>query len=367
MGNIRDPHTTVLRFLLLADRSDREPMARFQLWCALHDVEIITDGRVGFIYRGTQWTWNVHYDQLGFVVCEVPLDQSCRKHWFVKEVGMADDNNKIEKPGEKTFNLTGGKLTTKTTSFQDRINAAKANVKPPQPERKHHEGPEGEIHTIEVITDPDALRVPNRVVLVTDCSGSMSGDSNMNLRIAAEEFVKNCNFSDTSVAVSTFGLDDSVGFNGGEVDTPLSRHAPSLTALVKALPAVGGTPMHHALTRVVENYPVTRAVLVSDGDATDWNNRRSLYDPPQVTNIATDETIKKYREGGTPIDCVHIGGSTAGESLLRKIAEATGGMFIKFKDTSDFAKAFKFLAPTYRAMLGNGINLLDYGANEVKK
>jgi hypothetical protein len=75
-----------------------------------------------------------------------------------------------------------------------------------------------------------------------------------------------------------------------------------------------------------------------------------------------------FKEAGVPIDCVHIGSSTGGESTLKEIAERTGGVFMKFTDVGNFAKNFKYLTPGYYGQLTSGaISAAALGATEIKK
>jgi uncharacterized protein YegL len=195
-------------------------------------------------------------------------------------------------------------------------------------------------------TAPDeyASMVPNRVALMLDCSGSMSGSSIEDLKSASMEYIQACNFSDTSLSLNTFGL-------GNEMRGGLCRILGALIGHVSQLRASGSTPMYDCVVDVMDRLPLTRALLVSDGQPDNW----------------ADDILNAYHEAGIPIDCVHIGGATSGEALLRKIAERTGGIFIKFKNTGNFAKAFKYLSPAYKAQLGDGRELLkSLGADEVR-
>ena len=134
---------------------------------------------------------------------------------------------------------------------------------------------------------------------------------------------------------------------------------------VHTIDAGGGTPMRACVEWCIEGISMTRGVIVSDGAPTDW--RESYYD--EEDDIPKqDTTLVKYIEQKIPIDCVHIGNTDSGEAFLKKIAEATGGIFLKFSDTSAFSKAFGYLAPAFRAMLTSGqVDAKELGANEVKR
>jgi len=236
---------------------------------------------------------------------------------------------------------TSSQVATKQT-FADRVKATLANST----------GTDDEGNT----NPPDeyAVLVPNRIGMMLDCSGSMGGSSIVNLRSAAEEYVMACNFADTSVALYTFGAHTEM--RGG-----LTRYSGALIGYISRLQAHGDTPMHRVVSDAIGSLPMTRGLLVSDGGASDWGHWHDK------DTFEGDTILEQYKAAGIPIDCVHIGQGTDGEALLRRIAEKTGGIFIKFKDTGNFAKAFKFLAPANRALLGDGRKLLkELGADEVR-
>lgn len=241
----------------------------------------------------------------------------------------------IDKPKEPTFSLSSGKLTSKTSSFNERVRANKL-------------ASEGVRETEEA----EASRMLNRICMMLDCSGSMAGTKNHHLRQAGEEFLRACNFGDTSVALHTFGSDREM--RGG-----LSRNQSALTILVNRLDASGGTPMGACANDAISSIPMTRGIIVGDGQPFDW--------AMPYNEEGLDPICQRYVEAGIPIDTVHIGNSHQGVELMKYIARVTGGIFIKFSESGNFAQAFKYLSPTYRAMLGDGrINLKQLGADEVK-
>ena len=173
----------------------------------------------------------------------------------------------------------------------------------------------------------------NRIGLLLDVSGSMSGAKIVSLRDAVSSFITSCDMRDTSLALEPFGDD-----GGNRV--ALTCFAPMLITTVQMLNAVGGTPMADALHYALGSYPLTRAVLVSDGQ-------------PDSEQAAYTEAVN-YREAGVPCDCVHIGHNSDGEQCLRRIAEITGGQYIKFTDIQSFSKQFKYLTPAYYGQLTSG-------------
>lgn len=250
----------------------------------------------------------------------------------------------IKKPdGSSSLTLNKDKLSSKSTPFQQRVNEAKAQ-------------------------QADASTMPNRIALMLDCSSSMSSYAdNIGrasqptkrcidlLKEAIENFAMRCNFTDTSLAFETFPP-------GTEL--PLTSNELIVRMTAQALEPRGSTPMHACVERCIEKIPMTRAVLVSDGEATDWHD----FDCDDVFQEAKGKgtVLDRYKEMQIPIDCVHIGASQDGEALLRHIAQATGGLYIKFTDVSAFSTAFGFLAPSCRAMLTNGrIDASQLGAKEL--
>lgn len=196
----------------------------------------------------------------------------------------------------------------------------------------------------------DPLTRPNRIVLMVDCSGSMAGEKIISLRDACVGFVNACDMTDTSIGLEPFpeGSHDSSNRR-----LPLTTVHPMLMTTCMTLSASGGTPLAQAMQYVINTYPVTRSVIVSDGHP---DRAEACY-----------ETANTYVDAGVPCDCVHIGDSTHGEEVLRRIAEMTGGQYIKFTDVSAFSKAFKYLSPAfYGTLTSGGLSASSLGAKEIK-
>jgi Mg-chelatase subunit ChlD len=241
----------------------------------------------------------------------------------------------IKKP-DATALISGGKLKSTATGFQQRVKKAQAET-----------------------VDPATM--PNRITLMLDKSGSMSEyekDSKRRidlLKDAIENFVGRCNLNDTSIAIETFPPSIAI---------PLTSNRVILSSAAYGLSASGNTPMRNCVESCLNKIPMTRGVIVSDGAATDWNDR---FSNEEEDLKSADEVLLKYKEAGIPIDCVHISLGTSGEELLRRIAATTGGIFIKFTDVSAFAQAFGYLAPGFRAMLTDGrVSASDLGAREIR-
>ena len=214
-------------------------------------------------------------------------------------------------------------------------------------------------------------QLPNRIALLLDCSGSMAsaahdawyggeGDEEPGgksdhtpkiqyLKQAVDSFIGTMNPGDTAAALRAFGI---------ELATPLTNSIPALMIEAMSLRAEGGTPMCTTMHETLNALPITRAVLVSDGESTDGD--------PIHGDKEGGGPAWKYKEAGVPVDCVHIGDSKGGEETLKKIAEITGGIFMKFKDAGAFARAFKYLTPSLRLQLTAGNAQALTGADEVR-
>jgi hypothetical protein len=176
------------------------------------------------------------------------------------------------------------------------------------------------------------------------------------LKDAIDNFVNRCNFQNTSIAVETFPA---------SLELALTNINFLITSQTSMLSASGNTPMHQCVVRCLEKIPMTRGIIVSDGEATDWNRYRDL---DEEEPRETEGVLSLYKKAGIPIDCVHIGDSTSGEELLRLIAKETGGLYLKFTDVSAFANSFGFLTPGHRAQLTNGsVSAEELGASEVRR
>lgn len=193
----------------------------------------------------------------------------------------------------------------------------------------------------------DPMTLENRLVFQLDLSGSMCGHPEACLKDAVSAFIDHCDQKDTSIGCFVFPDKGELGNQQVTIDYTRIR------AAIYGLRAAGGTPMAESMNYVLNAMPATRCVLVSDG-APD-------YEPPCY------EAATMYREAGIPIDCIHIGSSAAGEEVLQKIADMTGGKFIKFTDVNQLVGGLKYLTPSMYGMLTSGaVTAEDIGAREIK-
>lgn len=186
----------------------------------------------------------------------------------------------------------------------------------------------------------DVNSLPNRIGIMIDTSGSMNGQPIKLLEQAVQDFVTKSNPTDTAIAVESFPK---------QLRIPLTCDKTQLWFLTMGLHAGGGTPMVEAMEFTIKNYKLTRAIIISDG---------------QPQDEPGPELLSVYARAEVAVDTVHIGTYSDGEAVLRRISEATGGLFVKFKDIKSFANAFAYLLPETR---GQAATLfLTAGANEVR-
>ncbi len=254
---------------------------------------------------------------------------------------------KKESPPTTGLSLNKGKLKAfGGTPFQQRVNQARAS-------------------------QPDAASLPNRLCLMLDRSSSMSsfagavGQSSKDepkielLKKAIDDFVSRCDLTNTAIAVETFPASLSLDLTNVSI---------MITTSVATISASGNTPMRSCVQLCLEKVPMTRGIIVSDGEATDWHCYDLGDDGEEVATSTKDELLAKYKASQTPIDCVHIGDSSSGEELLRRIARETSGIYLKFTDVNAFSKGFSYLTPGYRAMLTDGrVDAAQLGATEVRR
>lgn len=199
------------------------------------------------------------------------------------------------------------------------------------------------------VAETDPLTRPNRLALMLDISGSMYGEPLLKLQEAVTGFLNACNFGDTALALEPFGTASEVLRSR----VALTTQQLMLLTTVQTLNASGGTPMADALDYVLNTYSVTRGVLVSDGQP---DREQLVYD-----------AARHYAEAEIPVDCVHIGFSGEGETVLKSVAEITHGEYIKFTDITAFSRSFKYLTPALRGLLTSGaISAAQLGAKEIK-
>jgi hypothetical protein len=199
-------------------------------------------------------------------------------------------------------------------------------------------------------------------VIFPDCSGSMADmvcggnygrgersnredhDKSYFCRQAVNTFIDNCFLGATKVGIASFPE---------LVVIEPTHDLNSVKIAAQAIEPTGSTPMHEPLDFVLDEWPITHGIVVSDGSPDDVH--------------AVEEAAKRFKAKGVKLDAVHIGADHGGESVMKMIAETTGGIYIKFTDVKAFAESFKFLTPKHRLTLTTSKNPVALlGAAEVK-
>ena len=194
-------------------------------------------------------------------------------------------------------------------------------------------------------------------VIFPDCSGSMSDpasgdygsrseshDKAYFCREAVKTFIDNCFLGATKVGLASFP----------ELVVVEPTHDLAAVKLAAdQITPTGSTPMSEPLDFVLDEWPITHGIVVSDGS------------PDSVA--AVESAAKRYKDKGVKLDAVHIGSDTGGEACMKMIAETTGGIYIKFTNVKAFADSFKYLTPRHRLTLTTSKNpTLLLNAAEVK-
>ena len=203
----------------------------------------------------------------------------------------------------------------------------------------------------------------DRIIIVADDSGSMSGEPFEQQKTAIKEFLAVCSPIDTAVGV--------VPMNMPKIPLTLVHTLILSKVLGWNQEHLGSTPTFDALSKALEDNP-TRVVLISDGGPTDgkvltdkahfqYGNGYYERSGPKEGSIDLSKwqihpIIEKYRENKISIDTVYIGpdDKSFAKEEMRAVAELTGGMYIFFKEGESFAKKFKYLAPAFYAQLTAG-------------
>jgi Mg-chelatase subunit ChlD len=185
----------------------------------------------------------------------------------------------------------------------------------------------------------DMKDATNKIGIVFDDSGSMSGQPIEDAHAATEEFVKNCNPTNTALSVYPMNADESYG---STKNITLSTDLISVVKAVKQIRATGGTPLYQTLLKMLQNEELTRGIVFSDGC-------------PSHSHEVKEEAFKWAKEHKVAVDSVYIGEEDKHAiELMKEIAEMTGGVFLHFKPgQANFRTAFKYLSPGLRGMLAD--------------
>jgi hypothetical protein len=174
------------------------------------------------------------------------------------------------------------------------------------------------------------------VALIIDSSGSMSWNDPQDLRKeAARNFVTAMQNNDQAAVVDFSS--DLEGSEDARLLFPLGQRTADPSAIYTAIERVGayyntniraGVQMGFEQLSASTQPNARAAVLLSDGE----HNTGGDY---------TDADHQRFVDNGWPIYTVglHVGG-TAGEALLRDIAQDTGGQYFNLMDASQLVAAY---------------------------
>jgi hypothetical protein len=189
--------------------------------------------------------------------------------------------------------------------------------------------------------DPNTRK--NRIGLVCDDSGSMSGESIINAHLAVTNFTANCKPLETSICIYPLNA----------ASKPLTCDFDLLNMYWNSIGATGGTPLYTTLKKLIKTEEITRAVVFSDGDPTD--DRLKETSELSFTDSIAIEVINLFRSQTVAIDTIFIGqANSSGYDEMKKLAELTGGIFIHFTDSKSLTQNLKYLTPGLRGLLVSG-------------
>jgi Mg-chelatase subunit ChlD len=198
----------------------------------------------------------------------------------------------------------------------------------------------------------------DRIRIIFDDSGSMSGRPIEDARKGVIEFLRNCIPNQTAVAIQCM--------NDGEAEYAAKYAAirelqSNLVALASTLKdqswILGGTPLFATLQKTLKLTPkATRVVMFSDGEPSDLLLAPHEQVHDALTNWMNSADVALGRENTVPVDTVFFGPSVEcrAAKLLKYIADKSGGYFLHFDPRKvNFGTAFKYLAPVNRKMLAS--------------
>lgn len=197
----------------------------------------------------------------------------------------------------------------------------------------------------------------DRLRIIFDNSGSMSGPRLQAAKDGVVEFLKNCTPNATAVAIHLLNPEGDYDYNegctlalpGNIADATLTSDIILLASEITepCVEAIGGTPLYSTISKALKAEPkATRMIAFSDG--------QPQYDRDK------DEILGSAKHQGIPIDTVFITENNAYNSFhdsqaineMRYIAEMTGGIFLDLSKGS-IKSGLKYLSPSKRLMLAD--------------
>ncbi|MBJ6760584.1 VWA domain-containing protein [Myxococcaceae bacterium JPH2] len=191
-------------------------------------------------------------------------------------------------------------------------------------------------------------RVPVNLALVVDRSGSMSGQKLADAKRAAAELVRQLQPGDR-LALVHYGTD--VKALPSKVISEATRA--DLLSEIAAIRDEGSTNISGALTLAAaavkpfaETYPVSRVILVSDGQPTE-----GLLTTPQLLAV-----VRHMREEGITVSALGVG-RDFNEVLMRGMAEQGGGFTGFIDDSARLAEIFTHELEQATGTVARGVEL----------
>lgn len=172
-----------------------------------------------------------------------------------------------------------------------------------------------------------------RIRIIFDDSGSMSGQKIIDAREGVVEFMRNCIPNQVAVAVHPMNEDVI------KMDTNL----PAISKQVQGIDATGGTPLFETWSAAERIEPrASRYVIFSDG-APNYSDKKDACIQYCINNEITCDTVL-IETNPDPRSRQYM--------LLKEIADRTHGIFMVFdRNKMDFKSGFKYLAPINRLSL----------------
>ena len=190
----------------------------------------------------------------------------------------------------------------------------------------------------------DVSKLPNRIALIFDDSGSMYGSAFESAKTGVEAWIKCLNPNDTAVEI--------IPLEGKE--QALTNNMAMLNMYVQGLQIVAGTPIFKRLKFVLDKLMSNRIILFSDGAPTDRLGG-SYEEDNYVQHDKLPEYCTKLIEAKIPVDTCFIGEKrdVSAIEFMQKLAEGTGGIFMHFTGPETFKTGLKYLSPGKRHLLAN--------------
>jgi hypothetical protein len=191
--------------------------------------------------------------------------------------------------------------------------------------------------------ETDLSKFPNRISLIFDDSGSMSGSPIESAKLAVQAFLQSINPNDTAISIIPLNA----------TGQPLGNNIGQLMTYTIGIKLAGATPIFSNLTRVITRKDSNRIILFSDGGPTD-----SVMCSNQGQGTATDSLITittELKNANIPVDTCFIGSSAdkLAITFMRDLAELTGGIALIFTGPETFKAGLKYLSPRTRHLLAN--------------